>query len=600
MSRKSAGSGVSRRWLAWALGALLPAWWLALPAWAGPGGVPSPLIAVDSDLDPSICQLVVDQDGAARVRALDALLLEGFVLDARTRVDLLLERTTAFAPDARIVSRTQAGDEPLDGPTHDLYRGRVAGDDDSWVVLAFDDFGVNGIVDAGGRMWVISSGEHGRGLDPVVYEIASLPEGVIEITTPECRAAELPRNRELVRAGAGEPAGESTAPCRRTRVAIETDRKLLTKFGGNATAMTNYVELLVAANTEIYRRDVNIRFEIGYLSVYPGEDPWNTANSGEQLGQLRDYWVANNEDIERDLVHMFSARLLGGGVAWVDTLCGDYGYAVSGNLRGGFPYPLQDYAGQNWDVYVTAHEWGHNMGTGHTHDYDPPIDACGLGDCSVPDGTIMSYCHGCPGGTGNIRLGFSPRVIERILNRVSRASCDIRFSQEPTITAEPASVIRACEGERVELAVEAVGEDGTGDGLSYRWLRNGQFINVFSNRLVINDAQADYTGTFSCRVQGDCGTVYTQPALLIVEACSCAADLTGSSDPNDPSFGVPDGDADGDDFFYYLDAFTMADLGVCDLTGSSDPNDASFGTPDGDCDGDDFFSYLDLFVAGCG
>ncbi|MFG0326123.1 MAG: PQQ-binding-like beta-propeller repeat protein, partial [Phycisphaerales bacterium JB037] len=27
----------------------------------------------------------------------------------------------------------------------------------------------------------------------------------------------------------------------------------------------------------------------------------------------------------------------------------------------------------------------------------------------------------------------------------------------------------------------------------------------------------------------------------------CAADLTGSSDPNDPSYGVPDGDADGDD-----------------------------------------------------
>jgi hypothetical protein len=80
---------------------------------------------------------------------------------------------------------------------------------------------------------------------------------------------------------------------------------------------------------------------------------------------------------------------------------------------------------------------------------------------------------------------------------------------------------------------------------------------------------------------------------------SCPADLTGSSDPNDPSFGVPDGDADGDDFFFYLDAFSASNLGVCDLTGSSDPNAGSYGNPDGDCDGDDFFFYLDLFVGGC-
>jgi len=76
----------------------------------------------------------------------------------------------------------------------------------------------------------------------------------------------------------------------------------------------------------------------------------------------------------------------------------------------------------------------------------------------------------------------------------------------------------------------------------------------------------------------------------------CPADLTGSSDPNDPSYGVPDGDADADDFFFYLDLF-VANNG--DLTGSSDPNDPSYGVPDGDSDADDFFFYLDLFVGPC-
>ncbi|MFG0325966.1 MAG: choice-of-anchor tandem repeat NxxGxxAF-containing protein [Phycisphaerales bacterium JB037] len=97
---------------------------------------------------------------------------------------------------------------------------------------------------------------------------------------------------------------------------------------------------------------------------------------------------------------------------------------------------------------------------------------------------------------------------------------------------------------------------------------------------------------FQALVEGGAG-------IVVRGTLRCPADLTGSSDPNDPSFGVPDGDADGDDFFFYLDAFSASNLGVCDLTGSSDPNEPSFGSPDGDCDGDDFFFYLDLFVGGC-
>lgn len=79
----------------------------------------------------------------------------------------------------------------------------------------------------------------------------------------------------------------------------------------------------------------------------------------------------------------------------------------------------------------------------------------------------------------------------------------------------------------------------------------------------------------------------------------CPSDLTGSSDPNDPNYGIPNGVADSDDFFYYLDAFVSQTLPVCDVTGSSDPNDPTYDIPNGVCDGDDFFRFLDLFVAGC-
>jgi len=79
----------------------------------------------------------------------------------------------------------------------------------------------------------------------------------------------------------------------------------------------------------------------------------------------------------------------------------------------------------------------------------------------------------------------------------------------------------------------------------------------------------------------------------------CAADLTGSTDPNSPGFGVKDGLLDANDFFYYLDRFAAGDLSIADLTGSVDPNDPGFGVPDGVLDASDFFFYLSLFAQGC-
>ncbi|MBX3365081.1 MAG: hypothetical protein KF866_09975 [Phycisphaeraceae bacterium] len=85
----------------------------------------------------------------------------------------------------------------------------------------------------------------------------------------------------------------------------------------------------------------------------------------------------------------------------------------------------------------------------------------------------------------------------------------------------------------------------------------------------------------------------------MVAGSSCAADLSGSSDPNDPLYGVPDGSVDAADFFYFLDQFVAGNVGVADISGSSDPNDPNYGVPDGQIDAADFFYFLDIFVAGC-
>ncbi len=78
----------------------------------------------------------------------------------------------------------------------------------------------------------------------------------------------------------------------------------------------------------------------------------------------------------------------------------------------------------------------------------------------------------------------------------------------------------------------------------------------------------------------------------------CIADMTSSSNPFDEGYGVPNGVADGDDFFFYLDAFAAGD-GRADLTGATQAGDPGFGIPNGVIDADDFFFFLDRFSAGC-
>jgi hypothetical protein len=80
---------------------------------------------------------------------------------------------------------------------------------------------------------------------------------------------------------------------------------------------------------------------------------------------------------------------------------------------------------------------------------------------------------------------------------------------------------------------------------------------------------------------------------------NCPADFTGSSDPLDPGYGVPNGTVDAADFFYFLDQFAAGNLAAADLTGASDANDPSYGVPDGVLDASDFFYFLDRFAEGC-
>jgi hypothetical protein len=357
------------------------------------------------------------------------------------------EPLTTLAPGARVVvaSRDQAGivTESEIAPAFRSFALQIDGRTDAKGALTIiedaDGLTLGGFVSLPERTLWISNGPRTRGLVPIVFDASMVDPALLPPPGSLCATDEIAHPPAGPAGGAeGGVAGGSPNACREVDIAIDTDWEFTANlFNGNTSAAAAYALALTAATSEIFTDDLNVRLRVSYLRLWTGangaSDPWDQTSTVNQLFQYRDYWVANESGLERDLGHFLSGRGLGGGVAWLPGLCGgDFSFGLSANLGGGFPYPLIDNSGANWDIMVYAHELGHNFGSPHTHSYDPPLDGCGNGDCSAANtGTIMSYCHTCSGGLTNVALSFHPGNIATMSEFLAGTACDFSGGAQP-------------------------------------------------------------------------------------------------------------------------------------------------------------------------
>jgi len=409
--------------------------------------------------------LSLDESGYEALKAFDSVTLSDFALSGEMAVDLDLQRREVYAADAKLMVVTDEGEVEVDRPDVTLFGGTVAGDGGSLVFLALSPYGVEGFIETMGQTWIVSSGPFDQDLPIGVYNLTTLPAGVINWAAWECSTDELDQPVQPID-GVSVTAGRGTE-CFLLDYAIETDQEYLGLFGGDQNAANTYMATLMGAVSEIFSRDVFATVEISWSRLWATTDPWNQGGSVDQLFQYRDYWESNMGSVERDLGHFLSGRGLGGGVAWLPGVCNPgFAYGLSGNLNGFFPYPVLDNSSQNWDLMVVSHESGHNVGAPHTHDQNPQIDNCAGGDCSItPNGTIMSYCHLCPGGLANVLMRFHDQTSSSyIVPYLANASCDL-------------SCPSVCEADR------------TGDGV-LDFFDVQDFLNAYAGQ----DASADLNG----------------------------------------------------------------------------------------------------------
>jgi len=213
-------------------------------------------------------------------------------------------------------------------------------------------------------------------------------------------------------------------------VFYEVDQAQYNKKGQSA-ANTEAWLLAVLNQVAVLYMEHDIPLNVSGIQVWDTPDPYLSAsNTSDALNIFRSE-ASQNPNNNGRLAHLISGRSLGGGIAYVNTLCAStVNVAVSANMTSG----NTSYPNYSWNVMVIAHELGHNFGSRHTHacvwnGNNTAIDGCATtqGNCDQPaipptGGTIMSYCHTKSVGI-NFNHGFGPQPGALIKNKYETATC---------------------------------------------------------------------------------------------------------------------------------------------------------------------------------
>ena len=384
---------------------------------------------------------------------------------------------SVMTPEAMVVMGTRFGDVPVATPDHVLLRGTIDGVEGSHVFVAAFETHMVAVIERPSpegteRLMVMPDTViPGRRSMLVVMPMTRLRGAAVP-----CVSEDLPGNAERADSifrlvavtdrmnGKRDQEVPNSNVLTAVQVATDCNFKFFQRHGSNVALAAQYAITVIGGSSAVYQRDANVQLQIPYLRVWTEVDPY-PGDIGAALGGILNYWNANMKHVRRSIT-MLLASDLGGGLAYVGVLCGGYGYNVS-SVGGNVNFPADNYI---WDVDVTSHELGHNIGSSHTHNcgWNPPVDSCWNAEGGCYEGTrpargsIMSYCHLQNKGT---ELRFHPRVAALFRSVMSRTPCvgpveGVRANDVATVgitTPAPGAFVAAKTGFRPTAVIRNIG-----------------------------------------------------------------------------------------------------------------------------------------------
>lgn len=363
---------------------------------------------------------------------------------------------SAIDRSTRIEVTGRDGTESLSGYEIIAYAGQVAGEDGSHVELSILNGALVGAIELAGIKYIIapefSAEGHAR---HTITEQSAIYEDRGNTGLKGCEAEYYDH-----RYGQGFTTQPSTpqklpATLLQVSIALDADYNFFKSTGGDVNKTISYIGTIFNFVSMIYENEANITLHIPYIKIWTDSliDPYQVAgNPFAMVEKVERYWKLNHTGIKRDIVHGLTSTLWGGGgYALFKTLCGNYAYGCSAPC-GWLTYPTFDYT---YDVYIIAHELGHNFGAVHSHhcEWNPPLDTCGVrnddqynyGDAcfeapvepKANPGSIMSYCLQINSNSGVpfnklIDMTFTPKVAAVIRQAAEEATC-IGEANGPTL-----------------------------------------------------------------------------------------------------------------------------------------------------------------------
>lgn len=223
-------------------------------------------------------------------------------------------------------------------------------------------------------------------------------------------------------------------------VYFEVDYNLFTQNGSSTTTTTNWVTSVFNNVQTLYNND-GMTVALKSMYIWTVLDPYDGIGSSSS-----DYLYAFNN--QRPVFDGDVGQLIGidpgglGGVAvTINGLCNSNNFSYSDVNSTYLTVPTY-----SWTVQVITHEFGHLLGSPHTHacvwnGNNTAIDNCAPyalgsswegGSCmtspptipsSTVKGTIMSYCHLVSGVGISFNNGFGTQPSNRILTAVNAGPC---------------------------------------------------------------------------------------------------------------------------------------------------------------------------------
>ena len=237
-------------------------------------------------------------------------------------------------------------------------------------------------------------------------------------------------------------------------LAYEADTEVFKSTGRNLEKAQSYIITILTQVSRLYEQFIDVRIKLTWLKIWTESpsDPYNSQGDWTTiLDKVKTYWEENYQDVQRDVYHVStSISYGGGGYGYFNALCGNksFGMALT-SLQGANNLPTFNFS---YDVYIVAHELGHNFNAQHTHSCfwnNIPLDTCVVDKTCLPAGqqalpnlgSIMSYCVGTNNQAGlgyQVRMIFRPENIAIMRAVAEQAECLSKVEDAHLLLLSPA------------------------------------------------------------------------------------------------------------------------------------------------------------------